>query len=320
MLRPICLESNQSKTFPSFNPDCQEFKPQSGHSEISSIRLNKADQRNMQSIPDTCGLRSQGPINSSGLPNQGDNSRHSVFDPLESLSTPSKSEIRGESYEFVSSLQFQNSRSVGNRSFETEQINCSFCGQSSHDSQCPSEAEFLNILYDYQEQQPDQIMGKIEQCDLNYMTKESMQVTEATCMLKQTNQEHLPSTPSKNCAQQETSSAQQISEIGLFKELSHRKIVNPNQDTISPQNEYDSTSSQSKALSLSENQTNQRLHSKKEAYTGSKPKFKFNTRHENCGIQFMQSTKLLSNCNAHSSTVHDSYFMGNKPMLKQIGS
>ena len=51
-----------------------------------------------------------------------------------------------------------------------------------------------------------------------------------------------------------------------------------------------------------------------------KPKFKFNTRHENCGIQFMQSTKLLSNCNTYSSTVHDSYFMGNKPKLKQIGS
>ena len=101
MLRPNCLESNQSKTSPLLNPDCQEFKPQSGHSEISSIRLNKADQRNMQPIPDTCELRSQGPINSSGLPNQGDNSKHSVLDPLEGLSTPSKSEIRGESYEFV---------------------------------------------------------------------------------------------------------------------------------------------------------------------------------------------------------------------------
>ena len=274
----------------------------------------------MQSIPDTCELRSQGPINSSGFLNQGDNSRHPVLDPLESLSTPSKSEIKGESYESVSSLHLQNSRSVENVSFETEQINCSFCGQSNHDSQCPSEAEFLNILYDYQEQQPDQIKEKMEQCDLNYMTKESMQVTEATCMLKRTNQEHLPSTPSNNWAQSETRSDKQSSEIGLFKEQSHRKAVNPNHDIVLSQNEYDITSSQSKALSLSENETNQRPHSKKAAYTGSKPKFKLNTRHENCGIQFTQNAKLLANCNTHSSTGHDSYFMGNKPKLKQIGS
>ena len=152
MLRPNCPKSNQSKTSPLLNPDCQEFKPQRGHSEMSSIRLNKADQRNVQSISDTCELRSQGPNNSSGLLNQGNNSRHSVLNPLESLSKPSKSELRGESYEFVSSLHFQNSRSAGNRSFETDQISCTFCGQYNHDSQCPSEAEFLNILYDYQEQ------------------------------------------------------------------------------------------------------------------------------------------------------------------------
>ena len=241
MLRPNCLKSNQSKTSPLLNPDCQEINPQSGHSEISSIRLNKADQRNVQSISDTCELRSQGPNNSSGLLNQGNHSRHSVLDPLESLSTPSKSEIRGESYESVSSLYLQNPCTVGNRSFETEQINCSFCGQSNHDSQCLSEAEFLNILYDYQEQQPDRNKEKMEQCDLNYMTKESMQVSEATCMLKQINQEHLPSTPSNNWAQSKTMSDKQSFEIGLFKEQSHRKAVNPNHDNIVSQNEYDST-------------------------------------------------------------------------------
>ena len=146
------------------------------------------------------------------------------------------------------------------------------------------------------------------------MPKESIQITDATFMLKQINQEHFQYTPSKNCVQQDACSAQQISEIGLSKELNHRKAVNPNHDINSlSQNEYYSTSSQSKGLSLSENETNQILHCKKAAYTGSNSKFKFNTRHEKCGIQ---STKLLSNCNAHSSTVHDSYFMGNKPKLK----
>ena len=104
-------------------------------------------------------------------------------------------------------------------------------------------------------------------------------------MLKQINKEHLPSTPLNIWTQSETRSDQQSSGKGLFKEQSHRKAVNPNHDIdILSQNEYDSTSSQSKALSLSENETNQRLHSKKAAYAGSKPKFKFNTRHENCGI------------------------------------